>query len=469
MPVAPSKQPLSIHTRESPKLDYNVVEDLKKLKANISVMDVCRIPQQKDLLLQALSSVENPATGDGREKNLPPTDLASKPTINTCSEGRKERPFVPPFLLTFEVFNRNLHNCLVDSRASSNVMPLAICYKLGVVPLKSDKHVIQLDRTQVKVMGELKDVMIRIATHPSFVQVIDIIVVDIPEAYGLLLSRDWSEKLNGYFSTDWAHLWLPLKGYKDMIRIDRERYLKHTVTNLETPNEPSSTEFPVLGNYSCDSYFRISPPFPSDVPITQNSELVFRNREPTPAGGTLFRQEYVQENPRQKIRKQQGDEEEGTGNTRSQIQTMCFDRSKSQERSGAGCILINPKDKRHFLSCRLEFECTNTTAEYEALVQRLKKSIALNVKELKVFGDPKIIIKQVKIVVHHSPSHSNNYQRKVHRPMDHFEAFNVTMISGAKNILVDSLATVVSWLSPPDDPEPEALPVSGQVLKQHFQ
>jgi hypothetical protein len=29
-------------------------------------------------------------------------------------------------------------------------------------------------------MGELKDVMIRIATHPKFVQVIDIIVVDIP-------------------------------------------------------------------------------------------------------------------------------------------------------------------------------------------------------------------------------------------------------------------------------------------------
>jgi hypothetical protein len=51
MPISPSKQPLSIHMRESPKLDYNVVEYLKKLKDNISVMDVCIIPQQKDLLL----------------------------------------------------------------------------------------------------------------------------------------------------------------------------------------------------------------------------------------------------------------------------------------------------------------------------------------------------------------------------------------------------------------------------------
>ena len=108
--------------------------------------------------------------------------------MNTCSGDRRENPFVPPFLLMFEVFNRNLHNCLVDYGASSNVMPLAICNKLGVVPLKSDNHVIQLDRTQVKVMGELKYVMIRIATHPNFMQVIDIIVVDISKAYGLLLS-----------------------------------------------------------------------------------------------------------------------------------------------------------------------------------------------------------------------------------------------------------------------------------------
>jgi hypothetical protein len=92
---------------------------------------------------------------------------------------------------------------------------------LNANPVKSDKHAIQIDRTQVKVIGELKYVMIRIATHPKYVQVIDIILVDIPEAYGMLLSRGWSEKLNGYFSTDWVHLWFPLKGNPNMIRINK--------------------------------------------------------------------------------------------------------------------------------------------------------------------------------------------------------------------------------------------------------
>jgi len=195
-------------------------------------MDMCRIPQQKYSLLQALKSTETPTRSIDQGETPAPTDLWNKPNVNAFFVDNKGNPFVPPFLLTFEVFNKNLHNYLVDLGTSSNFMPLSISKKLNKVPLKSDKHVIQLDRTQVKFIGELKDVMIRMFTHPKFVQVIDIIVVDIPEAYGVLLSRDWSEKLNGYFSMDWDQLWLPLKVHTNMISIDRERYLKHSVTDL---------------------------------------------------------------------------------------------------------------------------------------------------------------------------------------------------------------------------------------------
>jgi hypothetical protein len=100
-------------------------------------------------------------------------------------------------------------------------MPLSICKKLNATPTIRDTHIIQLDRTEVKVIGKLKDVMIRIASNPKFHQVIDIIIIDILEAYGMLLSRDWSEKLHGYFSMDWSHLWLPLKGNPNMIKINQ--------------------------------------------------------------------------------------------------------------------------------------------------------------------------------------------------------------------------------------------------------
>ena len=64
----------------------------------------------------------------------------------------------------------------------------------------------------MNVMGELKNVMIRLSLNSKVHQVIDVIVVNILEAYGVILSRDWLAKLNGYFATDWFQLWLPFKG-----------------------------------------------------------------------------------------------------------------------------------------------------------------------------------------------------------------------------------------------------------------
>jgi ribonuclease HI len=416
-------------------------------------MDMCRIPKKKDFLLQALKSVETPITSTDQGENPAPTDLKNKTNMNTFYVAKKGKPFVPPFFLRFEFFKKNLHNCLVDSGASSNVMPLSICKKLNAVPLKSDKHAIQLDRTKVKVIGELKDVMIRMATHPKFVQVIDIIVVDIPEAYGPLLSRDWSGKLNGYFSTDWAHLWLPLKGHTNMIRIYRERYLKHTIIDLEAFNETSSIDFPVLGNYSCDSDFSNLSPLSSDVTLTQNSEMTFQVNLLIAAEESLFYQEPLLETTDKVGGGEEVSRHGEADDSFSQVWTMYFDGSKSQEGLGAGCILIDQKGKWNFLSCKLEFECTNNIVEYEALVQGLKKAIDLNIKELKVFWDSEIIVRQVKNTIHCNSPHLRNYQQEVHKLIEHFEAFNVTVIPRTKNTLVDSLATAASRLSPLQDYE----------------
>ena len=132
----------------------------------------------------------------------------------------------------------------------------------------------------------------------------------------------------------------------------------------------------------------------------------------------------------------------------SQTWTLYFDGSKSKEGSGVRCILIDQKGKCHFLSCRLEFECTNNTVEYEALVQGLKKSIDLGIKELKVFGVSDIIVRQVRNIIHCNLPHLKNYQQEVHRLIESFDAFNITSIPREKNILADSLATTASKLSP---------------------
>jgi hypothetical protein len=88
------------------------------------------------------------------------------------------------------------------------------------------------------VIGEFKNVLIRLSSNPKVHQIIDIIVVDIPEVYGLFLSRDWSKQLHGYFVTDWSHLWLLENGKTNRIKINHENYLNLTMTNLNDANEP---------------------------------------------------------------------------------------------------------------------------------------------------------------------------------------------------------------------------------------
>jgi hypothetical protein len=92
-------------------------------------------------------------------------------------------------------------------------------------------------------------------SKPKIHQTIDIIVVDIPDNYFVFLRRDWSVMLNVYFSTNWSHLWIPFNGKTNQIRIEREIYMKHMVTDLNGPNEPVIFNNSILGNYSYDTYF----------------------------------------------------------------------------------------------------------------------------------------------------------------------------------------------------------------------
>lgn len=48
---------------------------------------------------------------------------------------------------------------------------------------------------------------------------------------------------------------------------------------------------------------------------------------------------------------------------------------------------MDPLQRKHLVSRRLEFECMNNTAEYEALILVLQKAINLNVVVLKMVGD----------------------------------------------------------------------------------
>ena len=137
-------------------MDYDIVEDIKKVRANISLFEMCKVPQQKEKLLKALEASEERQPTDNQPKE--------EEEIGEASIGGKPKNKNPPFLLTFEIFNHNVHNCLVDSGASVNVMPISVCKKINGQPKPSTWRVVQLDRMNVKVIGEMEDVLVRLSS-----------------------------------------------------------------------------------------------------------------------------------------------------------------------------------------------------------------------------------------------------------------------------------------------------------------
>ena len=180
---------------------------------------------------------------------------------------------------------------------------------------------------------------IRLLADPRVVQRIDILIIDIAEFYGLILSRDWSEKLHGYISTDWSHMSLPYKRKPNQIKIDQEKHMTHTVTKFEQENQPIAFNNNILGNYSSESFFGNSTAQPSPFPVSnftshiENFSQTDRSRCVNIVGETVNKivDNYL-------------------------FWSLYFDGSKSSEGAGAGCILVSPEGEKTMLSCRLEFE-----------------------------------------------------------------------------------------------------------------
>ena len=146
--------------------------------------------------------------------------------------------------------------------------------------------------------------------------------------------------------------------------------MKHNVTQLEGKNEPVNF---VLGNY----FIKLEPgnyqvEEASGTPDTQPDLLRFLWADEFDCKLVDLVSDVVVDSSTIEV---------------DSFWTLFFYGSKTLEGSRVGCVLIDLKKNKHFLSCRLEFECTNNTAKYEALVQGIRKAIELKVENMRVYGD----------------------------------------------------------------------------------
>jgi len=78
---------------------------------------------------------------------------------------------------------------MLDSGASHNLMPKSLMEKLNLDVTRPYKDLFSFDSTQVKCLGLIKDMCVTLVQYPAKSILMDIVVVDIPPKYGMLLSR----------------------------------------------------------------------------------------------------------------------------------------------------------------------------------------------------------------------------------------------------------------------------------------
>ena len=134
------------------------------------------------------------------------------PSINVGRHIEDGSNASPLFYISLNFHDKILHNCLMDSRASHNVMPKVFMEELGLEITKPYHDLYSFDSKKVKCMGLIKDMVVYIAQLPMNNVVMDIFVADIPPKFGMLLSRTWAKKVVGSLQMDLTYATIPAFG-----------------------------------------------------------------------------------------------------------------------------------------------------------------------------------------------------------------------------------------------------------------
>ena len=90
----------------------------------------------------------------------------------------------PPFFVSMVVNNLHLHNCMYDSRASTNVITKNIMDRLNLKITRTYRNVCAMDSREVEVIGIILGLQLKLAAYPQITFQMDILVIDVSFSTG---------------------------------------------------------------------------------------------------------------------------------------------------------------------------------------------------------------------------------------------------------------------------------------------
>lgn len=160
---------IKVHHKVNPVVPYNILDSMKKMNVTMSMWDSLAIPGQKDMLHSTLSNFkvsDESKSPIGQVRTVLTNNPQEKDKQPSKEVGKEVKP--PLFYVSVIIGDKLVHKYMVDSGASSLVIPKQIVDKLGLKYQPLEKGVIQLDGTSVNALGVIKDLSLTLHACPNF-------------------------------------------------------------------------------------------------------------------------------------------------------------------------------------------------------------------------------------------------------------------------------------------------------------
>jgi hypothetical protein len=162
---------------------FNFDHEIQKIRILVPLSELVKHEDFKRSLSKLLQSEPTPHSTDSVNLQDENPTIILGPLVEDIDDSS------PPFYTSLNIHDKVLHNYLMDSGASHNLMPKTFMDELELEITKSYHDLYSFDSRKVKCLGVIKDLVVTLFQFPMKSVVMDIVVVDVPPKFGMLLSR----------------------------------------------------------------------------------------------------------------------------------------------------------------------------------------------------------------------------------------------------------------------------------------
>jgi hypothetical protein len=207
-----------------PTSSFNFEHEIQKIRIHVPLTKLIKHDEFKRCLSKLLQSEASCLPTDSI--NLQDEKLAV--ILGPMVEDRDDSS--PPFCTSLNIHNKVLHNCLMDSGDSHNLMPKTVMEELGLEVTRAYHDLYSFDSRRVQCLGVIKDLVVTLFQLSMKSVVMDIVVADVHPKFGMLLSRSWIKRLGGTLQMDLTYATIPVFGGEHR-RLYREAQLAYIISD----------------------------------------------------------------------------------------------------------------------------------------------------------------------------------------------------------------------------------------------